>query len=158
VLRRSGRPHRLIDYHPFGYDERQYNSPGFRLPVGSLMRGRHGEFPEYHTSADNLDFVSAQRLGEAYEVVLATLEVLDERRVFRNLCPWGEPQLGRRGLYRALGGGDVSGLELALLWVLSLSDGGHSLLDIAERAKLDLATVELAAGLLVEHGLLAEET
>jgi aminopeptidase-like protein len=157
VLRRSGRPHRLVDYHPFGYDERQYNSPGFRLPVGSLMRGRHGDFPEYHTSADNLDFVSAERLGEAFEVVLATLEVLDERKVFRNLCPWGEPQLGRRGLYRALGGTEVSGLELALLWVLSLSDGGHSLLDIAERAKLDLATVEQAAGLLVTHGLLAEE-
>jgi aminopeptidase-like protein len=158
VLRRSGRPYRLVDYHPFGYDERQYNSPGFRLPVGSLMRGRHGEFPEYHTSADNLDFVSAERLGEAFEVVLATLEVLDERRVFRNLCPWGEPQLGRRGLYRALGGTDVSGLELALLWVLCLSDGGHSLLDIAERARLDLALVEQAAVLLVAHGLLAEES
>jgi aminopeptidase-like protein len=155
ALRESGLAHQLIDWFPFGYDERQYNSPGFRLPVGSLMRARHGRFPEYHTSADGLDFVAPERLEESLEVCSALLDVLDGNRVYRSTSPFGEPQLGRRGLYRAMGGEpDLAELELAMLWVLALADGRHSLIDVAERAGLGFARVRRAAELLRAQGLL----
>jgi len=118
------------------------------------MRGRHGQFPEYHTSADNLSFVSAERLAESLRVVGEIVDLLDRNRRYRNLQPYGEPQLGRRGLYRAVGGTDIPDLQFAMLWVLNLSDGGPSLLDIAERAKLPFASVSAAADLLAAHGLL----
>ncbi|HEY0483954.1 MAG TPA: DUF4910 domain-containing protein, partial [Kofleriaceae bacterium] len=136
VLRDRGAGDSLIDFFPYGYDERQYNSPGFRAPVGSLMRGRHGLFPEYHTSADDLGFVSAERLAESLAVVRGIVDVLEGNRRYTNLAPDGEPQLGKRGLYRATGGTTIPDLNLAMLWVLTLSDGRHGLLDIAERAKL----------------------
>jgi aminopeptidase-like protein len=154
VLARGATPHQLIDFFPYGYDERQFGSPGFRLPVGSLMRGRHGQFPEYHTSADNLSFVSADRLAESLRAVTEIVEVIDGNRRFRNLEPYGEPQLGRRGLYRAMGGTDIPDLQFAMLWVLNLSDGGPTLLDIAERSRLSFVAIRAAAELLEQHGLL----
>jgi aminopeptidase-like protein len=155
VLRESGQPHAVIDYFPFGYDERQYNAPGFRLAVGSLMRARHGQFPEYHSSGDDLDFVTPRALEESLAVCAALLDVLDGNRIYRNAQPYGEPQLGRRGLYRALGGEpDLAELQLAMLWLLTLSDGSRSLLDVAERAGLRFALVRRAADQLVAHGLL----
>jgi aminopeptidase-like protein len=155
ALRESGAPHELIDFFPFGYDERQYNSPGFRLPVGSLMRARHGQFPEYHTSADDLSFVSPARLEEALDICRAILDVIDGNRSYRSTSPYGEPQLGSRGIYRAMGGEpDLGELQLAMLWLLQLSDGTRSLLDVAQRAGLRFALVRRAAALLAEHGLL----
>jgi len=148
--------HHLIDFFPYGYDERQYNSPGFRLPVGSLMRGRHGQFAEYHTSGDNLDLVQADRLAESFDILWSLIEVVDRDRCFRNLQPYGEPQLGARGLYGALGGTNIADAQLAMLWVLNLSDGNHSLLDIAERSDLAFTAVEATARVLVEHQLLEE--
>jgi aminopeptidase-like protein len=154
VLATSGLASQVIDFFPYGYDERQYNSPGFRIEVGSLMRGRHGEFPEYHTSGDDLAFVSAARLAESLGVLRDIVDVLQNDRKYQNTSPWGEPQLGRRGLYRALGGTNIPNLQFAMLWVLNLSDGRHSLLDIAQRAKLTFAAIRTAADLLVQHGLL----
>ena len=156
VLATSGLEQQLIDFFPYGYDERQYNSPGFRLAVGSLMRGRHGQFPEYHTSADNLGFVSGERLAESFGICSAIVDVLEGDRKYQNLAPYGEPQLGSRGLYRALGGTSIPNLNLAMLWVLNLSDGEHGLLDIAERAHMDFSVIQKAAELLREHGLLVE--
>jgi aminopeptidase-like protein len=156
VLAERRQAHHVIDYFPYGYDERQFNSPGFRLPVGSLMRGRHGQFPEYHTSADNLDFVSAPRLAESWALCRDVLEVLEGNRAYRNLQPFGEPQLGRRGLYRATGGTELPGLELAMLWVLCLADGEHSLLDVADRAGIEFRVARTAADLLEQHALLEE--
>lgn len=156
VLAHRADQSQVIDFFPYGYDERQYNSPGFRLPVGSLMRGRHGQFPQYHTSADNLDFVSGERMLESYGVLADVLRLLDENRTYRNLEPFGEPQLGKRGLYRALGGNTIPDLQLAMLWVLNLSDGEHSLLDIVERSKLEPNALLVAARLLREHSLIAE--
>ncbi len=156
LLKASGYAHQLIDFFPYGYDERQYNSPGFRLPVASLMRGRHGQFAEYHTSLDNPSFVSAERLAESYRVLRGIVHVLQRDATYRNLQPFGEPQLGKRGLYRAVGGTSIPGLQLAMLWVLSMADGQHSLIDIAERAGLGFLEVETAASLLLEHGLLAD--
>jgi len=156
VLRDRGAGDPVIDFFPYGYDERQYNSPGFRAPVGSVMRGRHGMFPEYHTSADNLGFVSAERLAESLAVVRDIVDVLEANRRYTNLAPEGEPQLGKRGLYRATGGTSIPDLNLAMLWVLQLSDGSCDLIAIAERAKLPFATIRVAADHLRDADLLAE--
>jgi aminopeptidase-like protein len=155
VLGHAGLPHQMIDFFPYGYDERQYGSPGFRLPVGSLMRGRHGQFPEYHTSADNLSFISPERLAESAQVLSQIVGVIEGDRRYRNLQPYGEPQLGKRGLYRAMGGTSIPDLQFAMLWVLNLSDGEHSLLDVAERSGLRFESIRAAADLLREHALLA---
>jgi len=94
---------RVRDFTPYGYDERQFCSPGFNLPVGSLMRTPNGEYPEYHTSADNLDFVKPRQLAESYAVCLSIIDLLENNRRYVNLNPKCEPQLGKRGLYRSIG-------------------------------------------------------
>ncbi len=151
VLRDSGEPHTLLDFSPYGYDERQYCSPGIDLPVGCFMRSRHGQFPEYHTSADNLEFVRPEALADSLIKLRAILDVLEGDRTYLNRSPKGEPQLGKRGLY-----GSSPELNLATLWVLNLSDGRHSLLDIAERSKLTFEVVERAALALAKTDLLQE--
>ena len=154
VLRSTGTPHTVIDFVPYGYDERQYCSPGFNLPVGCFMRTPNGQYPEYHTSADNLDLVRPEALAASLETVLQIAEVLEGDGLFRNRSPFGEPQLGRRGLYGAVGGSQLPGFELALLWVLNLGDGAHSLLDIAERAGIPFPTIRRAADALLKADLL----
>ena len=156
VLGTSGLPYQVIDYFPYGYDERHFNSPGFRLPVGSLMRGSHGQFPEYHTSADNLDFVSPERLRESFETLARVVNVLDGDRRLRSTAPYGEPQLGTRGLYGALGGTAIPDAQLVMLWLLALCDGEHSLLDVAIRSGTAFETVAATADVLADHGLLVE--
>jgi aminopeptidase-like protein len=157
VLKQGGEPHKLIDFFPYGYDERQYCSPGFNLPVGCLMRTPHGEYPEYHTSADSLDFIKPQSLVGSLRHCLAVINVLEHNRTYMNQNPKCEPQLGKRGLYRAVAGHQATqSRELVLLWVLNLSDGMHSLLDIAERADVPFGEVQSAAAALVESGLLAQ--
>jgi aminopeptidase-like protein len=156
VLGESGE---LRDFDPYGYDERQYCSPGFDLPVGRLTRTPHGEFPEYHTSADDLASIDSESLAGAVDTVLAMVDVLEGNQAYVNQNPKGEPQLGKRGLYASLGGGsDKRRRELALLWVLNLSDGEHSLLDVAERSDLLFREVRAAADALLEHELLAESS
>jgi aminopeptidase-like protein len=147
---------RVIDFYPYGYDERQYNSPGFNLPVGCLMRSQHGQFPEYHTSADNLEFVRPEALADTLHTILAALRVLEQDGVYLNTNPKCEPQLGKRGLYGALGGTDIQRSQLAMLWVLNLSDGSHSLLSIAERAAMPFDLIAAAAARLREAGLLVQ--
>jgi len=157
VLKQAGEPYKLIDFFPYGYDERQYCSPGFNLPVGCLMRTPHGEYPEYHTSADSLDFIKPQSLVGSLEHCLAVINVLEHNHRYMNQNPKCEPQLGKRGLYRAVAGHQATqSRELVLLWVLNLSDGKHSLLDIAERADVPFVEVQSAAAALVECGLLAQ--
>jgi aminopeptidase-like protein len=154
VLARSGQPYRIVDFSPYGYDERQYCSPGFNLPVGSLVRTPNGEYPEYHTSADNLDFVDPRSLADSLSLYLEVLDILENDSTFLNLRPRGEPQLGKRGLYPAVGGQGTGSELMARLWVLNLSDDDHSLLDIAERAQLPFDTIKDAAQLLLDGGLL----
>jgi len=155
VLRHAEREHHVIEFFPYGYDERQYCSPAFNLPVGCLMRTPHGQYPEYHTSADNLDFVSAESLAGSYSHCLALFDILEGNRSYINKSPKGEPQLGRRGLYRDVAGQQQSKtFELSLLWVLNMSDGTQSLLDIAERAGCPFETIRKAADLLEHRGLL----
>ena len=155
VLLHSGSPHRVIDFFPYGYDERQYCAPGFDLPVGCFMRSQHGTFPEYHTSADNLTFVTADSLEQSFETLWSVGQVIERDRVCLNLSPKGEPQLGRRGLYEGLAAGtDSRQYEMALLWVLNQSDGSHSLLSIAERARMPFNVIVRAADALTAAGLL----
>ena len=151
VLKQSNQPYRLLDFHPYGYDERQFCSPGFDLPVGRFSRTPFGEYPEYHTSADDLGFVSAEALGDSFAKIRRILEVMEHDRTYRNQFPKGEPQLGKRGLYSSPGA-----RELALLWVLNLSDGDNSLLDIAERSGVEFADIREAADVLLRAGLLGE--
>lgn len=154
----AGTEFKTLEFSPFGYDERQFCSPGFNLPMGCLMRTPHGCFPQYHTSADDLDYVRAENLAESLQRCRAILRVLDGDRTLINLNPKCEPQLGKRGLYGSVGG--ASGArerEMGLLWVLNFSDGEHSLLDIAERSGLPFGAIEKAAGDLECQGLLAEK-
>ena len=155
VLRDSGEPFEVHEWEPWGGDERQFNSPGFNLPVGTLTRSAPGSFPEYHTSADDLAFIQADALGRSFHAYAAVFDVLETNAVYRNLSPKGEPQLGRRGLYRSIGAGSGANVdELSLLWVLNLSDGEHTLVEIAERSGLSYAQVRDAARTLEAHDLL----
>jgi len=157
VLKHSGSSYRVVDFSPYGYDERQYCSPGFNLPVGCLQRTPHGEYPEYHTSADNCDFVRPAHLKDSFMNYLSVLHVLENNKSYINTNPKCEPQLGKRGLYSATGGKShtVAG-QMALLWVLNLSDGLHTLLDVAERSYLQFQLIIDAADALKECGLLQE--
>lgn len=155
VLKHSGSDYQVRDFDPYGHDERQYCSPGINLAVGCLSRTPHGEFPEYHTSADNLEFVKPQCLADSLTQCLSIIYLLENNGRYVNLNPMCEPQLGKRGLYRRIGGPKNGGVEeIALLWVLNLSDGEHSLLDISERSGLSFGSVKSAADALVEHDLL----
>ncbi len=158
VLKTGGGEHRVADFHPYGYDERQYCSPGINLPVGCLMRSPHGTFPEYHTSADNLDFIKPESLVDTLTKALETFEVFEHNARFVNLKPMCEPRLGKYGLYGGGGGqrtGDFD--ELALLWVLNQSDGGNDLLAIAERSAMGFGKILAAAEALEQAGLLRRE-
>ncbi|MCX6050512.1 MAG: DUF4910 domain-containing protein [Chloroflexi bacterium] len=155
VLQQAGEPYQVLDFSPYGYDERQYCSPGFNLPVGSLTRTPHGRFPQYHTSADNLAFVQPQYLADSLALYIAVCDLLENNYCYLNTNPKCEPQLGRRGLYSVFGGRkETKTDELAMLWVLNCSDGHYSLLDIAERSGLPFAQISQVAAILKQHGLL----
>jgi len=156
TIRHSGLTPTVLDFSPYGYDERQYCSPGFNLPVGLFQRSKFGEIPEYHTSADNLDFIAPNHLALSYRLIAETLDVVENDAVYCSTMPKCEPQLGRRGLYGMVGGDkNAAAANMAMLWILNLSDGMHSLLDIAERANLPFAVIRRTAQLLQHNGLLA---
>lgn len=155
VLAHDDVPYRIIPFVPYGYDERQYCSPGFDLPVGCLMRTPNGEYPEYHSSADNPSLLRPESLAHSLATLQRIVTVIEGDDVYRNRNPKGEPQLGRRGLYATTGGQrEASHDQMTLLWVLNLADGHHSLLDIAERAGLPFARIRAAADTLVRAELL----
>jgi aminopeptidase-like protein len=148
---------RIDDFSVYGYDERQFCSPGFDLPVGRLTRTPYGEYAEYHTSADDLNFIAPERLGEALAILLQIVDGIESsERCYVNTCPYGEPRLGKRGLFRSTGGAGLSRREEALLWMLNLSDGSHSVIDIAERSKIDFPTLAAAIADLIDCELLVE--
>ena len=154
-LAHSGLAPVIEDFSPYGYDERQYCSPGFNLPVAMVSRSKFGAIPEYHTSADNLDFIRADALAESYRLIAETIDTIEGNGLYLNLHPKGEPQLGRRGLYGATGGDRHSAAaNMAMLCILNQSDGANSLLDIAEKAKLPFSVIQRTTKLLSDHGLL----
>jgi aminopeptidase-like protein len=157
ILRNSGEDYNILDFSPYGYDERNFCSPGFNLPMGSLTRSTHSQFTQYHSSADNLDFVKPELLAESLQKYLSAINVLENNKIYLNIKPKGEPQLGKRGLYGMMGGLQKRPLdEMPLLWVLNMSDGSHSLLDISDRSGLNFDLVRNAADVLCEHKLLKE--
>jgi aminopeptidase-like protein len=149
VLAHSASNAQVREFAPVGYDQRQYCSPGFNLPIGGFNRTPNGEYVQYHTSADNLELVTAEALGDSSNLIMQAVEVLQENRLFLNLSPKGEPRLGPRGLF------DEAEL-FGLFWILNFSDGHHSLLDIAERARLPFWRLREGARRLRASGLLQE--
>ncbi len=157
VLQRSGQEYVIQEFSPYGYDERQFCSPGFNLPVGCFMRSPHGTYPQYHTSADNLDLVKPEYLADSLTKFLAVLNIIENNKKYINQNPKCEPQLGKRGLYSAVGGQtDTKKRELAMLWVLNMSDGENSLLDIAEKSDLEFDLIKETADTLLEFDLLKD--
>jgi aminopeptidase-like protein len=156
VLAELGLDAKLLDFSPYGYDERQFGSPGIDAPVGRLTRSPNGSYEEYHTSADNLDFVRPEYLAQSLRVLERVVEVLEGNASYLNTQPKCEPQLGKRGLYGSTGGSQPKQREHAMLWVLSMSDSSQSLLDISIKSGIDFDIVRAAATDLVSAGLLEE--
>jgi len=157
VLVDSGEPYEIIDFFPSGSDERQFCSPGFNLAVGSLMRTPYGRFSEYHTSGDNLEFINQECLADSLKKYMKAVFILEKNKIYLNLNPKCEPQLGRRGLYKMIGAQKGGGIELlAIFWVLNLSDGTNSLLDISIRSGLNFDRIKDASEALLKKGLLAK--
>ena len=158
ILRHSGHPYEIVPFNPYGYDERQFCSPAFDLPMGCFMRSVHGTFPQYHTSADNPGFVKPQALNQSYEVVASLLDLLDANWMYARTDGRGEPQLGRRGLYRAIAGQKEAGgaSQMDLLWLLNLADGKHNLLEMAERAGIPFGRLQKAVRLALDADLIRE--
>jgi aminopeptidase-like protein len=155
VLKHSGKPYSIRRFVPYGYDERQYCSPGFNLAVGSLTRTPNGEYAEYHSSADDLEFIRPEHIIDSLLTYLEVIDALEANGTYRSINPKCEPQLGRRGIYESVGGGAKGqGTEMALLWVLSLADGTNTTLDMAEKAELPFDSVANAIEILMKHGLL----
>ncbi len=159
VLSNSAEENKVINFFPYGYDERQYCSPGFNLPVGCLMRSPHNSFPEYHTSADNLNFVQPQYLRESFSKCITIVNILENNQIYYNTNAKCEPQLGKRGLYEAdTDSQDKKLNRMAILWVLNLSDGNYTLLDIAKRSGIAFDEIKQAADVLLKYNLLAYST
>jgi aminopeptidase-like protein len=157
ILNASGQEFQTLEFSPYGYDERQFCSPAFNLPVGRLSRAVHGEFPEYHSSGDNLEFVSESALEASLDVLKQFVDSVEAEEIYLNLKPECEPQLGRRGLFKAIGGqSETKDFQMALLWVLNQSDGFHSLEDIAEASGLQRDSLRTAVDELLKTDLLAK--
>ena len=154
ALKHSGDMHHVEAFSPYGYDERQFGSPGFNLPVGRLSRSANSGYPEYHTSADNLTLIRPESLADSLAICARIVEILESNGRYINTSPFGEPQLGRRGLYRKTGGVAAPDRDMAMLWTLNLSDGAHSLLEIADRAGMDFELIRRAADDLMDAGLM----
>lgn len=157
VLQHSGQGYQIIDFFPYGYDERQFCSPGFNLAVGNLTRSQFGQYPEYHTSGDNLELIRPEYLEASYQVYRQVIDVMERNKYYQSLNPKCEPQLGKRGLYEAVGGqSDRKQLQMAMLWVLNLADGQHSLLDMAERSGNPFDLIYRISQILLDKNLLCE--
>ncbi len=157
VLKQSTQDYEIQEFSPYGYDERQFCSPGFNLPVGCFMRSPHGTYPQYHTSADNLDLVQPQALADSLAKILSVVQIIENNKKYFNQNPKCEPQLGKRGLYSAIGGlTDTKKTEMAMLWILNLSDGTNTLLDISEKSGLEFDLIKKTADTLRQFDLLKE--
>jgi len=156
VLKDSGQDYSIMEFFPLGSDERQFSSPAFNLPVGVFMRTPYGEFKEYHTSKDNLDFIKPVFLADSLEKCVKTIYILENNRTYLNLFPRCEPNLGKRNLYRTTSSGfkNIKINEVAYFWILNFSDGHNSLLDIAIKSGLTFQDIKVAADVLLEAGLL----
>ena len=155
LARRPGAPPKILDFFPTGSDERQYCSPGFNLPVAMIARSLYGDYPEYHTSLDNRDFVSFEAIVGSVDACFDICFALDRNIRYRNIVAKGEPQLGRRGLMATLGAQrSIEDEFKAMHWLLNLADGEHDLLSIAERGGADLRLLDRLAEKCKAAGIL----
>jgi len=155
ALEDSNKAFEILEFSPYGYDERQFCSPGINLDVGRLTRTPNSCYPEYHTSADNLDFIKSDKLAESLQLILQVVFIIENNKTYINTAPKCEPQLGKRGLYDKAGGKkDIEQYAFAMLWILNQSDGRHSLLDIAMKSNLSFKLILRASADLVNSGLL----
>ncbi len=156
ILRQTVSEYNIHNFFPSGSDERQYCSPGFNLPVGSLMRTMYGTYPEYHTSADNRNFISFDAMEESIKKYLEIIELLERNNKYLNKFPYGEPQLGKRGLYPTLGSQKNRNQYVnAIMWILNLSDGEHDLIDISEKSKIPVKDLYAAIESLLEKEVIS---
>ena len=156
VIADSDRHGSTMPFSPYGYDERQFCSPGFNLPIGRLTRSVNDGYPEYHSSADNLSLINATGLADSLDACKQFVTLLEQNARYVNQCPKGEPRLGKRGLYGSIGGQSPALIENAMLWVLNQSDGSKSLLDVARRSGIPFSIIRDAAAALEEKGLLRQ--
>jgi len=155
ILKQTEKKYNIIDFFPSGSDERQYCSPGFNLPVGSLMRTMYGVYPEYHTSADNKNYISFEAMEKSVNKYLAILELLERNKKYINKMPFCEPQLGKRGLYPNLGSQKVTEKFVStMMWILNLSDGLNDLIDISEKTNIPVLDLYPVIDKLIEHDIL----
>ena len=158
ILNQTEQAFNLIDFFPSGSDERQYCSPGFNLPVGSMMRTMYGVFPEYHTSGDNKDFISFSAMEESVNKYLDIIELIEKNDFYINRIPNCEPQLGKRGLYPTIGGQkDKKNSLEGMMWLLNLCDGEHDLIDISLRSKIDVKELYPILDKLIENKLITRK-
>ena len=163
VLKHSNSEHSIVDFYPYGSDERQFCSPGFNLPMGSLMRTPYRKFLEYHNSGDNLEFIKKDSLGDSFSKYLESIWMFDKDEKFLNVNPKCEPQLGKRGIYRNTGivrtdmnTDEIEQRELAIFWIMNFSDGKNSLLDISEKSGIPFDIIVSASSNLYENKLLKQ--
>ena len=179
VLEKSNVAFQIVDFFPYGSDERQFCSPGIDLNVGSIYRSdnKYLEYPEYHSSGDNFSIISEKALDETFSIYykiimdlvknsykekerdIESFKIKDKNLMYLNLFPKCEPQLAKRGLYRKIGGTTLDSdkqiiYQLAHLWVLNYSDGKHSLNDIAKLSKINLEMIKKSAAILEHNKLL----
>jgi len=155
ILKQTEEKYIIHDFFPSGSDERQYCSPGFNLPVGSLMRTMYGKFPEYHTSGDNKSFISFEAMEQSVNKYLSVIELIERNEMYINTMPFCEPQLGKRGLYPTLGSQKSSERFVeAMMWILNLADGTNDLIAIAERSKMPVIELYPVIDKLLEQGIL----
>jgi aminopeptidase-like protein len=158
ILKQTESDFNVVDFFPSGSDERQYCSPGFNLPVGSLMRTMYGKYPEYHTSADNKDFISFDAMEKSVQKYLEVIELLEKNEKYINKIPYCEPQLGKRGLYPTLGSQKVTeDFVKAMMWILNMSDGENDLISISEKSKMSVKDLIPVVDKLIENGILSNE-
>ena len=156
VLKYQDIPYKIIPFAVGGSDERQYCSPGFNMPVGSLTRSMYQQYKEYHTSLDNKEFISFSAMEKTIQTYFNFVKTLELNDIYTNTILYCEPQLGKRGLYSLTGGTWGDGVEhtRTLLHFLSFADGKNNLIDIAEKKGICALSFKSIIHICKEKGLI----
>ena len=136
-----------------GSDERQYCSPGIDLPVATICRSKYHEYPEYHTSQDNLELVTQKGLEDSLEIIQQTIQCLEQNETYQ-ITTLGEPQLGKYGLYPSASTKQTAMMVANLTHLLAYADGKHDLLSISEIMDVCISDLVKIVKRLTENGLL----
>jgi aminopeptidase-like protein len=153
VLEREGISYRKSNWLKRGSDERQYCAPGIDLPMVSLMKGKYGEYKEYHTSKDDLNLISAGELDHTISLYLKIVDEIERQEFYENkmLC---EPMMSKRKLYSDLGQAKIGKFTQNLMNVLSFCDGFHDLQQIETLCRLSQSDVNEAIAVLSKNKLI----